>query len=197
MFTGLVQETGEVTEIEEAGEGKRIAVRAGRFFEDDQEGDSISVSGACLTIESRQADTATFFLAEETLEKTWFSDLEEGDQVNLEKALRAKDRMGGHVVQGHVEAYVEVVEVEELEEGWNMTFAMPEGLENYIVSKGFIAVEGISLTLTEVTEETFSVTVIPETWDETNFSDKGEGDFVNIETDVMARYAEKMVNREA
>ncbi|MFB6174723.1 MAG: riboflavin synthase, partial [Candidatus Nanohalobium sp.] len=102
-----------------------------------------------------------------------------------------------HVVQGHVEAYVEVEDVEELEEGWNMTFAIPKGLENYIVSKGFIAVEGISLTLTEVTPEDFSVTIIPETWKETNLSEKEEGDFVNIETDVMARYAEKMIEREA
>ena len=197
MFTGLIQETGKVTEIKEAGEGKRIVIETERFFDDDTEGDSISVSGACLTIEKFTETGAEFFLAEETLEKTWFSDLEEGNHLNLEKALRAQDRMGGHIVQGHVEAYVIVTEIEELEEGWNMTFRMPEGLENYIVNKGFIAVEGISLTVTEVTEEKFSVTIIPETWDETNLSEKKEGDLVNIETDVMARYAEKMIeNRE-
>lgn len=197
MFTGLVQETGEVTDIREAGEGKRITVEVEDFFKGDEVGDSINISGACLTIEASERDSAEFFLAEETLEKTWFSELEEGDHVNLEKALKAEDRMGGHVVQGHVEAYVEVRGVEELEEGWNMTFSMPEGLENYIVSKGFIAVEGISLTLTEVTDEKFSVTIIPETLEETNLSEKKEGDLVNIETDIMARYAEKMIDREA
>lgn len=197
MFTGLIQETGEVTEIKEAGEGKRIVIETERFFDDDSEGDSISVSGACLTIEDFSETGAEFFLAEETLEKTWFSDLSEGQKVNLEKALRAQDRMGGHIVQGHIEAYVEITDIEELEEGWNMSFRMPEGLENYIVKKGFIAVEGISLTVTEVKEESFSVTIIPETWKETNLSDKEEGGFVNIETDVMARYAEKMTeNRE-
>lgn len=174
-----------------------MRLEAGRFFDDDQVGDSINVSGACLTIESFAGTGAEFFLAEETLEKTWFSGLEEGDRVNLEKALKASDRMGGHVVQGHIEAYVSVEEVEELEEGWNMTFMMPEGLEEYIVSKGFIAVEGISLTVTEVTDESFSVTVIPGTWKETNLSEKSEGDLVNVETDVMARYAEKMIDGEA
>lgn len=197
MFTGLVQETGEIIDIREAGEGKRITVETDGFFKEDETGDSISISGACLTIESNDEDYADFFLAEETLDKTWFSELVEGDNVNLEKSLKAEDRMGGHVVQGHVEAYVEVSDVEELEEGWNMTFKMPEGLENYIVSKGFIAVEGISLTLTEVTNEFFSITIIPETWHETNLSEKKEGDQVNIETDIMARYAEKMLDGEA
>jgi riboflavin synthase len=197
MFTGLVQATGKVKELREAGEGLRIHLEAGRFFEDDRVGDSISVSGACLTIESFTEAGAEFFMAEETLDKTWFSELSKGQKVNLEKALKASERMGGHVVQGHVEAYVEVEEIEELEQGWNMTFRMPEGLENYIVDKGFIAVEGISLTLTEVTEESFSVTIIPETWKETNLSEKEESDQVNIETDVMARYAEKMIEKEA
>lgn len=196
MFTGLVQATGKVKELREAGEGLRIHLEAGRFFDDDHVGDSINISGACLTIESFRENGAEFFLAEETLEKTWFSELSEGDTVNLEKALKAEDRMGGHIVQGHVEAYVEIEQIEELEQGWNMTFEVPEGLENYIVNKGFIAVEGISLTVTEVGEESFSVTVIPETWKQTNLSEKKEGDPVNIETDVMARYAEKMIDRE-
>ncbi|MFB6175409.1 MAG: riboflavin synthase, partial [Candidatus Nanohalobium sp.] len=113
MFTGLVQKTGKIKELSEAGEGLRAVIEAGSFFEDDQVGDSISVSGTCLTIESLSESGAEFFLAEETLNKTWFSKLSQGQKVNLEKALRAEDRMGGHVVQGHVEAYVEVEDVEE------------------------------------------------------------------------------------
>ncbi|MFB6180847.1 MAG: riboflavin synthase [Candidatus Nanohalobium sp.] len=194
MFTGLTQAIGTVENIKDAGEGYRVRIKASTFFDDDELGDSINVSGACLTIESLRDDgTAEFFLSEETLERTWFDQLEEGDQLNLEKALTPRDRMGGHMVQGHIEGCSTIEEVEELEEGWNMTFSLPEGLGKYIVEKGFVAVEGISLTVTQVSETGFSVTVIPETWKETNLSEKKEGDSVNVETDVMARYAEEML----
>ena len=196
MFTGLVKEIGEIIQVTEAGEGKRITIQAGKFFEEDEKGDSINVSGTCLTIEKFKENGAEFFLAEETLNKTWFSELAEGNKVNLEKALKASDRMGGHVVQGHIEAFVEVNEIEELEEGWNMTFTLPENLGKYIVDKGFVAVEGISLTVAGIDEDSFTVTVIPETWEKTNLSEKDIGDKVNIETDVIARYAEKMIEKE-
>lgn len=194
MFTGLVEETGKVTEIEQDGEGKRITIEADKVVEDVSIGDSISVSGACLTVEEFDEDNITFFLAEETLEKTWFSELETGEKVNLERSLKAGDRMGGHQVQGHIEAVGKVLEVEELEEGWNMTFELPEKLRNYVVEKGFVTVEGISLTTTEITEDSFSITVIPETWDVTNLSEKKEGDMVNLESDPIGRYVEKMVD---
>lgn len=197
MFTGLVQETGTVNELKEAGEGLRMLLDAEEFLEDAQKGGSISISGACLTVEAFREEGVEFFLAEETLEKTWFSDLSRGDKLNLEKALKPEERMGGHMVQGHVETYVQVLDIQELEEGWNMRFRMPEDLEDYIVKKGFIAVEGISLTVVDTSDESFSVTIIPETWRKTNLSEKTEGDEVNIETDIMARYAEKMMDREA
>lgn len=193
MFTGLVEETGKVIEIEQEGEGKRITLEADKVVEDVSVGDSISVSGACLTVEEFDEDNIIFFLAEETLEKTWFSELEIGDEVNLERSLKAEDRMGGHQVQGHVEAVGKVLEVEELEEGWNMIFELPESIQNYVVEKGFITVEGISLTTTEVTEDSFSITVIPETWNVTHLSEKNEGEMVNLESDPIGRYVEKMV----
>lgn len=193
MFTGLVEETGKVTEIEQEGEGKRVTVEANEAVEDISVGDSISVSGACLTVEEFQDNEIIFFLAEETLEKTWFSEIGVGDELNLERSLKAEDRMGGHQVQGHIEAVGKVLEVEELEEGWNMTFELSESIRNYVVEKGFIAVEGISLTTTEVTEDNFSITVIPETWNVTNLSEKNEGDPVNLESDPIGRYVEKMV----
>lgn len=192
MFTGLVENTAEIISIENTGEGKRVRMKADEF-KDVERGESVSVSGACLTVEGFGNGEAVFFLAEETLDKTWFKELETGDQVNIERALRADDRMGGHIVQGHVEAVGNVIEVEELEEGWNMTFEKPAEIDNYIVNKGFITVEGISLTITEVTEESFSVTIIPETWKITNLSEKKEGDKINLETDIVAKYVEKMI----
>ncbi|PSG99384.1 MAG: riboflavin synthase [Nanohaloarchaea archaeon SW_7_43_1] len=191
MFTGLVNETGRVTSVEDAGEGKRIELTANQTFEDLDTGDSISVSGACLTVEEFTEAGVEIFLAEETLDKTWFSGLREGEKVNLEQSLTPRDRMGGHYVQGHVDDISEINEIEELEEGWNLHFSMPKEFERYIVEKGFITVEGISLTITEIDEEGFWITIIPETWEKTNLSEKSIGDLVNIEIDVMAKYAEK------
>ena len=192
MFTGLVEETGSIETISGAGEGKRIEISADTVFEDAEIGDSINVSGACLTVEEFTENGVQIFLAEETLDRTWFSELEEGDKVNLERSLTPEDRMGGHYVQGHVDAVSKIREVEELEEGWNFTFSMPESIEKYIVEKGFITIDGISLTVTEVGQESFSVTIIPESWQKTNLSGLSEGDGVNIEADVMAKYAEKI-----
>lgn len=191
MFTGLVEEEGFVKAVKPAGEGKRIEISTDRIFQDAMIGDSINVSGACLTVEDFTEEGVQIFLAEETLDRTWFSELEEGDEVNLERSLTPEDRMGGHYVQGHVDAVSEILEIEELEEGWNIRFSTPEELGKYIVEKGFIAIDGISLTITEVDEESFSVTIIPESWRKTNLSELEEGDGVNIEVDVMAKYAEK------
>ena len=197
MFTGIVDQKATVKDIEEASEGKRITMERPESYKKLEKGESISVSGVCLTVEAFKVDSMSFFLAEETLEKTWFSNLVEEDTVNLERSLRPQDRMGGHIVQGHVEASVEVIEVEKVDEdseGWNMKFSLPEELQNLVVYKGFIAVEGVSLTVTEVKEDTFSVMIIPETWEVTNLSEKNEGDKVNIETDMMGKYVHKMMD---
>lgn len=197
MFTGIVDQKATVNNIEQASEGKRINVERPESYEELERGESISVSGVCLTVEAFKDDTMSFFLAEETLEKSWFSDLIEGDEVNLERSLRPQDRMGGHIVQGHVEASVEIIQVEKVDEdseGWNMKFSLPEELHDLVVYKGFIAVEGVSLTVTEVKEDSFSVMIIPETWEVTNLSEKKEGDKVNIETDMMGKYVQKMMD---
>lgn len=193
MFTGIVEETVLVEDVEEAGEGKRIRLKRPEAVEKLSEGESISLSGTCLTVEGFDSTGISFFLAEETLEKTWFGEISRGDEVNFERSLKPSDRMGGHIVQGHVETTAEVLEIEELEEGWNFTFEKPQELENLIVDKGFVAVEGISLTVTEVKEKSFSVTVIPETWNRTNLSGKDEGDKVNLEPDMMAKYVRKNI----
>jgi len=195
MFTGIVEGTVQVKDVEEAGEGKRVSVERPQFLQEISEGESISVSGTCLTVESFQDDAVKFFLAEETLEKTWFSEISEGDKLNIEKSLTAEDRMGGHIVQGHVETPAEILEIEELGEGWNFKFEKPQELENLLVHKGFITSEGISLPVTEVSDENFSVTVSPETWERTNFSEKKEGDPVNLEPDMMAKYVQKNLEK--
>lgn len=195
MFTGLVKDTGTVEEVEDSGEGKRIKISSSGL-KDAEKGESISVSGACLTVEKIDGNVATFFLAEETLDRTWFNTVSRGDELNLELSLKPEDRMGGHIVQGHVEAVSEIVEVEELEKGWNFRFEKPGEFDRYIVEKGFIAIEGISLTVTEVGEDFFSVTIIPETWKVTNLSEKSAGDKVNVETDVTGKYIEKMVENQ-
>jgi len=193
MFTGIIQEKGIVKEISEAGEGLRISVARPESFQKVSNGESISVSGACLTVESFDSEALEFFLAEETLEKTWFNQIKQDDTVNLERSLKAGDRLSGHIVQGHIETTSEVQEIEELEEGWNIKFSLPENIQDLVVHKGYVAVEGISLTITEVTNDSFSVTVIPETWKRTNLSEKKEGDKVNLETDMMGKYAKKII----
>lgn len=196
MFTGIIEDTAVVVEdVEDAGEGKRVSLTRPEALEDINNGESINVSGVCLTVEEFDEETVSFFLAEETLEKTWFSEISNGDELNIEKSLTPDDRMGGHIVQGHVDTPAEILEIEELEEGWNFKFEKPQELENLLVHKGFVAVEGISLTVTDIDEESFSVTVIPETWSRTNFSEKNEGDKVNLEPDMMAKYVQKNLEK--
>lgn len=196
MFTGIIEDTAVlVKDVEDAGEGKRISLTRPEALEDINTGESINVSGACLTVEEFDEETVSFFLAEETLEKTWFSEISKGDELNIEKSLTPDDRMGGHIVQGHVDTPADILEIEELEEGWNFKFQKPNKLENLLVHKGFIAVEGISLTVTDIDQESFSVTVIPETWNRTNFSEKNEGDKVNLEPDMMAKYVQKNLEK--
>ena len=192
MYTGIVEDTGTVTDVSAAGEGLRLVLGARDVLDDLGVGDSISVSGVCLTAEEVGDGEIECFTAEETIERSWFSDVSEGDEVNLERPLQPNDRMGGHIVEGHVETSVEIRDFEELEEGWNLTLEKPEGLEQYVVEKGYATIEGMSLTVTDVSDETFSVTIIPETYSISNLSEKEVGDEVNLETDVVARYVESI-----
>ena len=189
MFTGLIQDTARVVDVREAGEGKRVILESD-ILQKLEKGDSVSISGACLTVED--SEKGQFFLAEETMDRTWFDSIQEDDILNMELPLRPEDRMGGHYVQGHIEETVELMEIEELEEGWNLWFSKPE--TDFLVKKGFVSLEGISLTVAEMDDDRFSATIIPETWDQTNLSDKEEGDRLNFEADVMARYAQSVTD---
>ncbi|PSP27366.1 riboflavin synthase [Halobacteriales archaeon QH_2_65_14] len=192
MFTGIVEETGEVRGIEREADGVRL--RLGTGFEDLARGQSISVDGACLTVESFDGDTFEVFLATETVERTSLADLAVGDAVNLERALPAEGRLDGHFVQGHVDGTAEVLAVEQLGEDWRFTFSLPDDLARYVVEKGSIAVDGISLTVAARGDGAFDVAIIPETYELTNLSEKAVGDPVHLEVDVVAKYVERLVD---
>jgi riboflavin synthase len=209
MFTGIVEDTGEVLAVTDDAGGRRV--RISTTFEDLAHGQSISVSGACLTVEAFEAgEWLSVFLARETVERTFFDGLAEGDLVNLERAMPADGRFDGHVVQGHVDGTAEVTGIESVGEGlasdasetssdesdgdWRFTFSLPADLSDYLVEKGSITVDGISLTVADRDAESFSVAIIPSTYDLTTLSEKSVGDEVHLEVDVMAKYVERMVH---
>ena len=200
MFTGIVETTGEVLGRGETADGVRLRIGVDGF-NDLHHGQSISVSGVCLTVEQFGAsdgadgDGAWFetFLAAETVAKTYLGDLREGVPVNLERALAADGRFDGHVVQGHVDTTTRVTGVEEVGEDWRFSFALPPEYAKYVVDKGSVTLDGISLTVAERRPDGFDVAVIPATYDLTNLSAKEPGDPVHLEVDVVAKYVENML----
>ncbi|MFU1779911.1 riboflavin synthase [Haloarcula japonica] len=191
MFTGIVETTGEVQAVIDDEGGRRM--RIGAPFEGLDHGQSISVSGVCLTVE-KAADGEWFevFLAKETLARTFFDDLDGGDRVNLERAMPADGRFDGHIVQGHVDTTAEIVGIEQEGEDWTFTFSLPEDHRDYLVQKGSITVDGISLTVADRRSEEFDVAIIPTTYAETTLSEKSVGDPVHLEIDVVAKYVEQL-----
>ncbi|AHG00141.1 riboflavin synthase subunit alpha [Halostagnicola larsenii XH-48] len=195
MFTGIVEETGEILAREQTDDGLRYRIGAEEVAADLEHGQSISVSGACLTVE-RFAERSWFevFLASETVERTYLGEVGEGDLVNLERAMAADGRFDGHVVQGHVDAVATVESIESVGEDWYFEFALPEGYDRYVVEKGSITLDGISLTVAELTDDgRVTVAIIPTTYDETALSEKSPGDPVHLEVDVLAKYVERLV----
>jgi riboflavin synthase len=196
MFTGIVEETGRVERVEDSEDGRRL--RVGTTFADRSAGESIAVDGACLTVEAFEpGEWFSVFLARETLDRTTFDEVQEGDGVNLERAMAADERFDGHVVQGHVDGTTEIREIDRIGEDWAYTFELPPGLDQYVVEKGSIALDGISLTVARLDDDsgTFSVAIIPTTYHETTLSEKEPGDEVHVEVDVFAKYVERMVTR--
>ena len=191
MFTGIVEETGEVVGVDVTDEGRRLRLRHG--FDAVEGGQSISVSGVCLTVEAHADDWFEVFLASETVAKTYLGTVEVGDAVNLERAMPADGRFDGHVVQGHVDGVATVEAVDRVGDDWWFEFALPPDLGRYVVSKGSIALDGISLTVAERDAETVAVAIIPTTYDLTTLSTKEPGDPVHVEVDVIAKYVERLV----
>ena len=193
MFTGLVEEIGVVEELEQLDDAVRIAVRAPKVTEDAAPGDSIAVDGVCLTVVDNVDGTFTADVMRETLDRSRLGTYEAGAKVNLERALAAGQRMGGNIVQGHVDGVAEVVSRTPSEHWDVVRFTLPRHLDRYVVEKGSIAVNGTSLTVSAVGKGYFEVSLIPTTLRETTAGALAPGDPVNLEVDIVAKYVEKMV----
>ena len=193
MFTGLVEEVGVVEEMQQLDDAIRIAVRAPKVTEDAAPGDSIAVDGVCLTVVDNVDGSFTADVMRETLDRSRLGAYEAGSEVNLERALAAGQRMGGHIVQGHVDGVAEVVSRTPSEHWEVVRFTLPRQLSRYVVEKGSIAVNGTSLTVSAVGEGYFEVSLIPTTLRETTAGTLAPGDPVNLEVDIVAKYVEKMV----
>jgi riboflavin synthase alpha subunit len=192
MFTGIVREIGRVEAVERGGEGARLRVRA-RLSPDLAEGDSVSVNGTCLTVASGADGAFDADVVNQTLSVTTLGELEPGESVNLEPALRAGDPLGGHLVQGHVDAVGEVAAVSEDGFSRRVRVIAPIELRRYLAEHGSIAVDGVSLTIAGLSDEGFEVALIPETLNRTTLGRLAQGERVNLEVDVIARYAERLM----
>ena len=194
MFTGLVADKGTVTAVDATADGVRLAVETA-LAPEIGEGDSVAVNGVCLTATSIADGRFSADVMHETLRRSSLAEVAEGAEVNLELPLRASDRLGGHVVQGHVDGLGTIREVRD--DGFSrvVEVAAPAETLRYVVEKGSIAVDGISLTVASVTDDSFSVALIPETLERTNLGAASPGQPVNLEVDVLAKYVEKLVTR--
>jgi len=195
MFTGIVEEIGKVTKIEERGENRRITVAAGKTPKELGTGNSIAVSGVCLTALDIKPGSFCADLAPETWVRTSFSRIHEGALVNLELPMKADGRFGGHVVQGHVDGVGKLIGFERIGESdnWWLDIELPEDVEKYTVYKGSISIEGISLTVAKLEKNRCRIAIIPHTVEMTNLGSLKPGDPVNLEADLIAKYVEKMM----
>ena len=193
MFTGIIEELGTVQSVEERGENARIVIGAGIVTEGTNHGDSIAVNGVCLTALDVRPDSFAADVSRETLQRSTLGELKPGTRVNLERAVTPATRLGGHMVQGHVDARGRLVSVEDHGESWTFRIGFPNEIARYLVFKGSVAVEGISLTIAALADDYFEVAIIPKTWEMTNLSHLKPGDGVNLEVDVIGKYVERLL----
>ncbi len=197
MFTGIIEELGRVREIEKRGEGARIVIEAPSVTDGSRDGDSIAVNGVCLTALDVRPGSFAADVSKETLARSTLGSLKAGSPVNLERAVTPATRLGGHIVQGHVDACGKFLGSKNHGDSWTFRFAYPKEVARYLVFKGSVTVEGISLTIAELTDEYFEIAVIPTTFEVTNFSRLKHGDDVNLEVDVIAKYVERILTDQA
>ncbi len=198
MFTGIVEEVGRITRIEQHGENRRITIGAVNTPSELKPGDSVAVSGVCLTAVDIKPGSFCADLAPETWARTSFSRIQEGALVNLELPMKADGRFGGHIVQGHVDGVGKLIALERIagSENWWLCIQLPREVEKYTVHKGSISIEGISLTVAKLEGRTCTVAIIPHTVEMTNLNSLKTGDPVNLEADLIAKYVEKMISSE-
>jgi riboflavin synthase len=192
MFTGLVEAVGSVRSLEKRGDAARLTLET-TLAPELALGESLAVNGCCLTVASTDGSSASFDLLLETLNRTNLGILSGGSRVNLERALRADGRFGGHFVQGHIDTTAEVLSAEKKGSDLNLVIAMPRSGSHYLIEKGSIAVNGVSLTVALLNEDRFGLWIIPHTIQETNLGDLKPGDRVNLEYDMLAKYAERQL----
>jgi len=192
MFTGLVESIGTVHGLERRGDGARLILET-QLASALSLGESLAVNGCCLTVTGTDSDTAAFDLLGETLARTNLGTLAAGSCVNLERALRADGRFGGHFVQGHIDTTAEVLSAERKEEDLHLVIGIPKGGAPYFIEKGSIAINGVSLTVASLAAGNFGLWIIPHTLQETNLGDLKAGDRVNLEYDLIAKYAERQL----
>lgn len=194
MFTGLVEERGRVLSLEPVGNGVRLSIAAEAVLDDAVLGASISVNGVCLTVVSVDETSFSIDAVPETMARSNLGQLVVNSAVNLERPVRASDRLGGHIVQGHVDATTEIVSIEQLGDGsFRYIFSLTKNIAPYVVEKGSITVDGISLTVAGLSDTTFTIAIIPHTAAVTTLSERRPGDVVNIEVDVLAKYVERQL----
>jgi len=198
LFTGIIEEVGAVESIERRQAGQRLRIRAGKVAADCRAGESIAVNGVCLTAVDPRKDSFAADLAPETLERSNLGDLRAGAGVNLERALMASGRLSGHIVQGHVDTTGELLSLDALgAENWWLRIRVPEEGQRYLVRKGSVAIDGISLTVASLEANIMAVTIVPHTAENTNLKSRRPGDRMNIEFDIVAKYVEKLLGRNA
>jgi riboflavin synthase len=193
MFTGLVEGTGKLTKIEPRGKDMRLTVQAAFELDRLELGESVSVDGVCLTVVSWEGSTFTVDVSQETLSRTTLAKRKMGDEVNLERALKLGDRLGGHLVNGHVDGTARVTKLQKRGESWVFQFEIPAELSRYLIEKGSVAVDGVSLTVNRCDDNSFDVNVVAHTAAVTTMRSLAVGDEVNIEVDLIGKYVEKFV----
>ena len=193
MFTGLIEEVGRVVATRASDHGTKLEIAAPRTAREARTGESIAVNGCCLTLTSRRGDRLSFDLLEETIGRTNLKKLRHNNRLNLERALRADGRLGGHFVQGHVDCVSRIIAFDRRGADFRLEVELPKNFGHYVASKGSITVNGISLTVAEVLPKSFSVWIIPYTKRHTNLDGATRGDLVNLEFDILAKYVERMI----
>ncbi len=193
MFTGIIEELGKIVSLDKHGDGAKIKVSARVVTKDSNEGDSIAVNGVCLTAIDITQNSFSANVSPETLARSTLGNLKINAPVNLERAVTPLTRLGGHIVQGHVDAKGKFLQAIQEGDFWTVRVSFPKEIGQYLVYKGSISIEGISLTIAELTNDYCSIAVIPKTWELTNLSSLKSGDAVNLEVDIIAKYVERMM----
>lgn len=194
MFTGIVEEIGIVKSLEFKANGAKIVIGCQKVVEDVKIGDSIAIDGVCQTVIAFNSSEFSAEISDETLKVTTLGNLKSGNTVNLERALTLSSRLGGHIVSGHVDCMGKFINIEKLSDFYNLQFEIPEEQEKYVVYKGSITINGVSLTVANIVDNIVSVAIIPHTYNNTGLRDLKLGQDVNIETDILGKYVEKFLS---